>query len=178
MKRLTDAQYRFLFGGAKTGSKPARNPFKRRAEEMPENQVEALCVSWLRVLGWRVTRQQSGLFSRPGAGHIRIRIGEKGLPDWRCERPIIPAGKRPQDALTMECFHLECKAPGERPDPVQVGWMIGSNALGTPATWCDSLPMLQDWYRVRYGRRAGDPPGVGLVDRDRAPETEHSGKAD
>jgi hypothetical protein len=157
--RLTDAQYRFLFRDKKTS--PARNLFKRRTADQPENQVEAQVLGWLRIRGWICTRQQSGLFSRPFAPQSRITVGERGMADYRCERPIIPAGKRPQDGTwPHELWYLETKGLGERPSPAQQAWLDARNALGTPATWCDSLGMLQDWYRARYGDRAGDPPAA------------------
>jgi hypothetical protein len=121
---------------------------KKRREDLPENQVTKQCNDWLAVKGWTLTRQHSGLFSR--AGGRPFPLGEKGLTDWRMERPVHPGGLRVNAAKFAPFFqigYLEYKAPGKTPSDDQLNFMEKKRATGTPAMWFDSLKALKKWYK-------------------------------
>lgn len=144
---------------------PRAAPVKRRASDLPENQVEAVIVGYLRTHGWIVTKQHAGVFYRKKFIQGRetvsaFTIGEKGQADWRAERPIIPPGQRAtsKSCYSAELFYFETKAPGKKPEPHQQLWLDRRQLTGLAASWFDSLDSFVGWYRKRYGLRAGDPP--------------------
>lgn len=108
---------------------------------MTERQVVNDCIEWLRGKGWICRRQPVGLFmTLNGKPHP---VGERGECDWRC---VMPKGGH--YALY---FELEVKAPGKKPRPEQLEYMAKRRHQGLDATYADSLPMLQAWYRDTYG---------------------------
>ena len=136
--RITESQGRLLFG------KKPRAAIKRGAgRRLNENTVESQIVGFLQAKGWTVTRQQSGLFTRPGAERSDhcIRIGEKGTPDWRAERPRPCWGPGAHQLL-----YVEVKAPGRHATVEQWAWILRRRALGTPAVCADSLVAFRAWY--------------------------------
>lgn len=159
--------------GAATG-KPqfgAKKPrVQRKAAELPENIVKDQILDFLKAYGWRVIRNHVGTFTPyrmlmileealgKGANmgeeiakakrHI-VKIGEKGDPDWRAEKPI--PGSRKGSCLS---FYVEFKRPGNKPDPEQLQQIERLNATGTLAVWVDSFdsgrkPFLK-WYRSNF----------------------------
>jgi hypothetical protein len=109
--------------------------------KLSENDIERQIVDWLCANRWIVTRQQSGLFQRPG-GKGRVRIGEVGLADWRAERPT--------HGLYVELFYFEVKAPGKLPSRDQANWLAKMWRLGFEADWFDGLDKFLAWYRERF----------------------------
>lgn len=81
-------------------------------------------IGWLRVKRFYCVRLNSGLISTPDGR--RMRIGEKGLPDW-----LIIKGWR--------CFFLELKAPTKTLSPDQENWFAWAAREGIPAMWADGL---------------------------------------
>jgi hypothetical protein len=151
--RVSESQARLLFGDRSNGPRQAR-PRKRR-EDLPENQLISQLRGFLEIHGWTVTRQQVGLYvpyrlvaGSQQNGPIRpIYIGERGAADWRCEKPIIPEGKRPEQGVWPHwLFYLETKAPGGRIRPEQLAWARARQACGTPAVITDSLDAFREWY--------------------------------
>jgi hypothetical protein len=144
MIRFSESQAR-LFTTAKRG--PAAPRVRRKKEELPENIVVSQISGFLRAHGWTVTRQQSGLFTRRmGEQEGMVRIGEKGTSDWRSERRV--------SGLLHWLFYWEAKAPGRKPNPLQLAWIERRMATGTPADWFDGFdsgrkPFLP-WYRRMY----------------------------
>ena len=76
-------------------------------------------------------RLQSGLFSRPNGG--RVRIGEKGLPDWLAVRKSAH-------------LFVEVKRPGCLPSPEQQAWLQVAQRDGLLATWTDDFDDFRRWY--------------------------------
>jgi hypothetical protein len=72
---------------------------------LTENDVERACLDLLRLRGYWVIRQQSGLFKTPDGRWIRL--GETGLPDYAAIHSRFPG------------FLLEVKRPGTGPSPEQ-----------------------------------------------------------
>ena len=152
MVRVTEAQAALLFGSPER--KPRVPGQRKRREHLPENQLSGQIKGVLEAHGWTVTRQQSGLFTRPYETervHL-IRIGEKGRSDWRAERPI------PGKPGLVELFYYETKASGKKPRPEQRLWLEKRAACGFLAAWFDDFEGEWDtsflpWYRARFGER-------------------------
>lgn len=66
--------------------------------KLRENDIEAACLDLLRLRGYYVTRQQSGLFKTPDGRWVRI--GTPGVPDYTALHRVYPG------------FLMECKRPG------------------------------------------------------------------
>lgn len=149
---------------------------KRSKPVLSERDVTEQIVGYLRAMGWTCVRQQSGLFSRPGSSG-RIRIGEVGAADWYAYRAL------PNFGTIVEFFYMEFKAPGKTPATEQEFWMSAKRIQHIEADWFDCLDHSEPnylerperdvrgtklehafipWYRIRYGRRAGDLAGSGL----------------
>lgn len=155
--RMSEAQYRLLFGGRAAGKPPRakgapRAPWKRR-EDLPENILAGQIRGFLEIRGWRIIRQQSGLFTRPGEIERQnlIRVGEKGRADWMACRcvPGTPAG-------TVQMFEYETKAPGRKLRPEQRLYLDRLAATGFVGGWFDDFDGDWDtsfvhWYRKRFG---------------------------
>ena len=86
MLRVSPEQYSLLKRNAEgkpvlrvPGTKRAR--VKKRAEDLPENQLEKLVTDYLRHHGWICTKQHAGFFKRFVGGKMTgFTIGEKGRP--------------------------------------------------------------------------------------------------
>ncbi len=113
----------------------------KRKSDLPENQVAGTIVDYLRWRGWHVVRQQSGLFSRPGAKG-RVRVGEVGASDWYAVRPLKGTG-------TSEFFYFETKATGKKPTPEQTAWIEQRKKSGIEVEWFDSFESFEEWYTER-----------------------------
>ena len=141
------------------GKRPAGTPrVKKRKEDLPENIVTSQIKGFLETKGFLVIRQQSGLFkqrwgAQKPAGDApepdgMVRIGEKGVSDWRAEKPLC-------DELHRHLlFYLEMKAPGKTPKPEQMLWLERRRATGTPADWFDGFdtgrkPFIP-WFRKMF----------------------------
>jgi hypothetical protein len=156
--RVTTAQADLLFGKVKGNpvrSAPRQPRPRKRRECLPENMLSGQIRGFLEAHGWVVTRQQSGLFTRPYETERKnlIRIGEKGRSDWRAERPL--AGHGPGAA---QLFYYETKASGKKPRPEQQAWLEKRAACGFLAAWFDSFDEEWDtsflpWYRARFGEK-------------------------
>lgn len=163
--RLTADQLSLLTGAKpKFGEPPQRPPRpKKRREDLPENQVEAQIVDFLRAKGWHVTRQQVGTYvpyrvlaeARSGKtpNVIPIRIGEKGMCDWKASRALF------RDAIYDAAkvlvsryeFEFEVKAPGRRPNPDQLEYIRRAIALKRNAFWWSSYDAFREAYRNLTG---------------------------
>jgi hypothetical protein len=163
--RITESQLSLLQENAERARKPWQERIaprvKKRKEELPENILEKQILDFLQYRGWVVTRNQVGLYvsfrefaavrAGQGAGMkvIPVRIGEKGMPDWRAQR-IVPK------TFKVEQFYFETKGPGRKPSPEQIEWIRKANAVGFLATWFDDFDGFVDsfvfWYELRFGR--------------------------
>jgi len=65
-----------------------------------ENDVESDCIAWLKALGWRVDRNNRGLYYTPD-GRKQM-IGRKGQCDWRAVRRF---------GTEVQYFEFEAKSP-------------------------------------------------------------------
>ena len=155
--RITSDQAKLLFGSKPRSSHPGKlnARVKKRKEELPENIVEGQICDFLKLKGWRLYRQHCGAYMPYGAALVAfeqnrspsgllVRIGEKGMPDWRAERPI--EGLESTGLKPVNTFHFETKAPGEEPKEHQLKWMREANATGTAALWFDSYARFLQWY--------------------------------
>ncbi len=105
--------------------------------ERSENDVEYNCIGWLQSLGWIAERNPAGmLYTRDGRPHP---VGRPGCCDWRLKRSAD---------LQPHYFELECKKPGQKPEPRQREYMAQMAANGVIAVYADSLAMLQQWYEA------------------------------
>lgn len=137
-------------------AKPVVKRSRRKPSDLPENQVAAQVCGFLRAKGWIVTRQQSGLFSRPYDANSRIAVGERGCADWRAEKPVFDEGVTPGGtARYHSLFYFELKSPGKKPRPDQLAWLESRRRTGTEARWFDSFDGGGDstflpWYRRNF----------------------------
>jgi hypothetical protein len=86
----------------------SKAPFRLKPPPKPrlsENEIERSCLDILRLRGYLVLRQQSGLFKTPDGRWIRL--GEKGIPDYAAVHRLHPG------------FLLEVKRPGGQLSPDQ-----------------------------------------------------------
>jgi hypothetical protein len=161
MVRVTPGQYSLLQENAKktTLREPEAPRQKKRAEDLPENQLEARIVGYLQAHHWTVTRQHVGTAYQRMSTRVMFSI-PKGPADWRAERAVIPKGQRvgPDTNFLCELFYFETKAPGKRPEPHQELWATQRQLTGFTATWFDDYEVFVRWYRKRYGMSGGDTP--------------------
>ena len=165
--RVSPEQYSLLLKNTENARKKGRPAVKpprvrKRRELLHENQLEAQITGFLRLRGWVCTKQHAGVFQRNG--QAAFTIGERGIADWRAERPIIPPGQRitTTSCFDVELFYFETKAPGQKPQAHQKLWLERRQHTGLSATWFDSFSSFSLWYRQRYGARAGDrSPAIG-----------------
>lgn len=168
--RMTEAQARLLFGDRL--EQPARGApkprVKKRKDELPENVLEGQIKGLLGARGWTCHRNHVGTFIPTGmimraleSGipltkevlfRSLVRIGEKGIPDWRAER-MVPVSDLP---ATVQLFYWEAKAPHKKPSPDQKLWMEGRRALGWLVEWFDDFDFggshsFIAWYKERFG---------------------------
>lgn len=154
--RVTEKQAALLFGGTeKTSTRrtPAQRGPRKRREDLPENILSTQIRMFLESRGWTVTRQQSGLFTRPYETERvnLVRIGQKGRADWRACRPLRGSGP-----AAVQQFEYETKAPGKKPRPEQRLYLERLVACGFLAAWFDDFDSDWDtaflpWYRARFG---------------------------
>ena len=141
MLRVSPEQYSLLKRNAEgkpvlraPGTKRVR--VKKRAEDLPENQLEKLVTDYLRHHGWICTKQHAGFFKRFVGGKMTgFTIGEKGQADWRAERPVIPPGSRlsKTSCFRVELFYFETKAPAKSQRPISnSGWTGASSPALLP----------------------------------------------
>jgi|GEM_PF-5746243 len=128
---------------------------------MRENDVETAICDFLRLHRWRVQRNQSGLFQRPGS-RARVRIGEKGMFDWEAIRPVGSVDRsfsatEAANAGVVDFFYLETKRPGGKITVEQATWAREVERRGIATVVADSLEGFQNWYFARYPYR--DPYG-------------------
>lgn len=157
--RISESQAKLLFGQkAKASQKKAT--VRRKRSELPENIAESHILDFLRLRGWEATRQQVGTFvayrqfaelretGRNNSPVIPIRIGMPRMCDWKLTRLCS------RELATIECFELEVKAPGKKPDGEQMRYIDNRNALGMLATWSDGLEgsskPFREWYESHF----------------------------
>lgn len=100
---------------------------KQPLAHLTEKHVTEQVIGWLKAHSCYCVRLNSGLISTPDGR--RMRIGERGLPDW-----IILRDKR--------YFFLELKRPGKTLSPDQESWFEFAKRGGYPAIWADGLGMF------------------------------------
>jgi hypothetical protein len=176
--RVTEEQAAMLFGAAVARPKGRKVAARKPHDALPENQVESICLGYLRACGWTVERQQAGTvcglgpllqaldrsqaITRELVYRSLIRSGSKGRCDWvavRHLRMMDHSGMRAIVAVVQR-FELEIKAPGRKPSPEQLDYIRQRNATGLLATWCDRLlpsdpgesEALLTWYERVFGR--------------------------
>lgn len=162
--RITSDQAKLIFGKPLQRPPSAKAPQRKTKAEIaaqPENQVVAQIKGYLEAKGWRVTRQQSGLFQRPDWGKAeadggdrdrykgRIRIGTKGALDWVCTRAVGRINPHEQVGQRWY-FELEMKGAGKKPSDAQCEYMRRLHAEGITAVWFDNFSEFRDWYRRRF----------------------------
>lgn len=159
MIHMSPAQFQLLQGRSRPQQPRARQiRAKKRKQDLPENILVAQIKSFLEARGWTVTRQQTGLFTRPGVDRSQaqtgqlVYVGQKGMADWRAERPLRGVGV----PGACQLFYFETKAPGKRPKPHQQQWLETRAACGFLAAWFDDFSGDWDtsflpWYRARFG---------------------------
>ncbi len=161
--RMTEEQarrlrQRSLFQNCASGPPIKKPRVQKRKEELPENQNEKIICDFLAIRGWIVERNHVGLFV-PYAQFINartvkkprvIRIGEKGVADWRAERLVSGGG-----VGMFQRFDFEVKARGEKPKPDQSEWMSKRRLLGQIVVWFDGYDKgnspLIPWYFETWG---------------------------
>jgi len=99
--------------------------------KLTEAQVTKQCIDFLLAERWYCIRLNSGLLQRPGST-ARLRVGEKGLPDYICTRG-------------NEYFFLEFKASGGRLRTAQRDWIARAKADSLNVLVCSGLDELQEW---------------------------------
>jgi hypothetical protein len=145
---LTEKQFAVL-GKRKPRAKGAHR-IKKRKEDLPENQLEKQCLDFLRIRGWIVDRQQSGLFRAPWGGYVRV--GEKGCFDWIALRPFRLLTKPEDKAMTLsDVLYLELKAPGKKPNVHQLAWARRRRVAGFLCICFAEFSDFTNWYRGRFG---------------------------
>lgn len=140
---MTEAQFRLF-------SQPERKPgqrLRRPPEQWPENILESQIVGFLRVRGWIVDRQQSGLFIPFWNPKRRVRVGEKGCFDW----VVLRSGVLMDRSNWANIFYLETKAPGKKLDTHQIVWARRRRAAGFLCVWFDDFDRFKDWYKENFG---------------------------
>jgi hypothetical protein len=115
--------------------------------KLTEAQVTQQCCDLLRCHGWEPIRMQSALVTRSDGG--RYRVGEKGLPDYLCLRPISPG--------EAQCFWLELKGSGKKPSTEQLIWHEQARNRGHLVCVADSVDALAEWVGINFE----NAPGVG-----------------
>ncbi len=97
--------------------------------KLTEAQVTQQCKEYLQAKGYTCIRLQSGLVNLPG--DRKMRVGTPGLPDW-----VVVKGRN--------CFFMELKATGKKPNVNQDLWMGLADQRGIACLWVDSLEMLME----------------------------------
>lgn len=132
--------------------------------KLSENDVESAICDMLRLHGWKVIRQHSGLidlpYERKPGESAKLRIGEQGMPDWIALHPTMHKRGKPG------VIWLEIKAPGGRPSRTkmvptrggkyrqrkgQVEYLEELRAAGFVCGWWDSLEGFREFYRKVFG---------------------------
>ena len=169
--RVTEAQAAELFGRTVAGldtlrtQKPAKRPARRR-ESLPENQVEAQILGFLRARGWLVERQQAGVvigigpllaaldrgqpITRELLYRSMIRQGENGRADWVAVRAAELIQGAGEFVRLYQRIEIEVKAPGKKPSPEQAKYLRDRQACGFLCGWWDSIEAFTAWYGTRF----------------------------
>jgi hypothetical protein len=114
------------------GQKAKRAP---RSLKLSEKTVTQACRDWLRVERWYTIRLNSGLMATPDGR--RIRVGEKGLPDWIAVRG---------GDYTL----IEMKASGKKLSEDQEAFFRFAAANGLNAIWCDGVGSLIEQMQKKF----------------------------
>jgi hypothetical protein len=105
---------------------------------IPEREVQAATIAWLRSQGAIVKRRNTGAMPATYKGKSRfVRFSEPGASDLYGSLPI-PDRRH---------FELEIKRRGERPTLDQVEWLLEWHRHGCVAWWADSLERTQEVFR-------------------------------
>jgi hypothetical protein len=163
---ITEADLALLEGNL-AGQPPRKPPAAARVaqpprkpkDRMPENQVEAQIVAYLRLRRWVVKRQhvgkhvplgfllrtlERGPITREAIFRNTVDVGEKYAADWRAERSAAGG--------LMQVLYVEVKAPGKKPTPEQCDWLERARLAGARAGWWDSLDSFEAWYTREFAR--------------------------
>ena len=118
----------------------ATKPDKR--VKLTEAQVTEQCTTLLRIRGFEPVRLNSALVTRSDGG--RYRVGTPGIPDFVVLRPMDPG--------ESECFWMEVKAPGKKPNPKQDAYHEHLRNAGFLVAVIDSLDAMVAFLDANYGR--------------------------
>lgn len=165
MIRVTEAQAELLRLGlfeSVAPRKATRGPRKDKTA-LPENQVEAQILGFLRARGWLCERQQAGvvvgigpLLAALNRGQVitrellyrsMIRLGEKGRADWVAVRVCAACDLH---KWHVERLEIEVKSPGKKPSAEQAKYLRDRAACGFLCGWWDSVESFQVWYDARF----------------------------
>ena len=113
--------------------------FRLQAPRLRERDVAAQLTGFLRLKGYRVSRQQSGRFKTLDGQRI-IHIGESGIPDYYCLHPLYPG------------FYLETKAPAGAPSPAQIAKRRELVVMGIPVCTTADLDTLTNFLGEHEAR--------------------------
>jgi hypothetical protein len=140
--RVSEAQLALLLA-ARTDSLPTTGPSVPRAPKrqrtrkeraaLPENQIEKVCLDWLRVNGWYAVRLLAGVFKSLD-GRRYVKAAEAGIPDW-----LVLRGD--------EYMLVEFKAKRGRAEISQTKWRLLADTLGLRHAVVRSIEDLKDWGR-------------------------------
>lgn len=177
---VTEAQAALFGRPPQPSQQPGRGrqaPRKRK-EALPENQVESAILTFLRIRGWTVERQQAGtvigvgmimgaLKRGPITGieslyGLMSKWGNKGRADWVAVRPLAYVDRNAAGVYPglVQRFEMEIKGPCKKPSPEQRKYLEYRVSMGFLCGWFDAL---EDdgfgggtCFEVWYGKRFGD----------------------
>jgi hypothetical protein len=159
--RMTEKQAGLLFGDRSTNSPPKRQRQQQPRESLPENVLESQINGVLEVRGWKLIRQQSGLWIpyHQVAGKATVAVNElrphrfskkgEGAADWLAVRPQRPWPN-------AQFFIYEVKGGGRAPTREQKLYLEKHAACGFLAAFFDDFDggwptSFLPWYRRHFG---------------------------
>lgn len=116
--------------------------------KLAESDVSRQINDFLRLHGWRCQRMPSVVL--PTKNGRRMRIGENGIPDWECVRPVCFG--------MVDHFYREDKATGGRLTPAQLAWHAAAVRAGylvcsIPPDCEDPLTWFLGWYGAQFEKK-------------------------
>lgn len=128
MIRLTDKQFAGM-------GKPAKVARVKRgtAPKLSERDTTAQIIGYVRAMGWRPFRLQSGLLRGVKSGFVKL--NENGTPDWICVQ-----GER--------CFFVEMKKTGGKISPAQERWHEDARHCDLLVCVADDLERFKLWMET------------------------------
>lgn len=143
-------------------------PGSRKTPKQSEADVQKAIRDYLQAHGWRIIRQQSGMFTNTGGGTFRI--GEPGMADIQAVRYVPASGDSHQGKAYV--FWCETKAPdavmrcrchlkkrGKCTACAQRDWKATETRLGALFAPGHSISVFLEWYDKYFGwlHRSGLP---------------------